>query len=309
MATTYAFQKGKYGGPCGAIFPYFQTLTNLNPKEAEYVDNIPAGYLRCRGQILNAEQYPNLALIIGTGSSCIYRKAGTTLQEQNSDGSGGQIQLPDLGSKYITAATTPGNYLNTTTLNTATNTEITRAGVAIELTSNATATNTISYNYNGPFKMTQREIPVSGTVRVSAPSSTPRRSVTDSEIMGHGHGSTLATGTSITTGLSCFTSASRTGPVIFGQGCPPTSIGSANTPTGRQWQTFNTDVFGSDELTNHAHTGLFPSITSSSSTATLKYTEIPSSGLVTNVTFNRFNRFAVDRISSKFILCEYLIKF
>lgn len=66
-------------------------------------------------------------MIIGIGSSCIYRKSGTTLQEQASNGTGGQIQLPDLGSKYITAATTPGNYLNTTTLNTATNTEITRA--------------------------------------------------------------------------------------------------------------------------------------------------------------------------------------
>jgi len=309
MATTYSFQKGKYGGPCGTIFPYFKTIANLNPKEEEYVNNIPAGYLRCRGQILNADQYPNLALVIGIGSSCVYRKTGVTLQEQNADGTGGQIQLPDLGSKYITAATTPGNYLNTTTLNTSTNTEITRAGVAIELTSNASSTNIISFSYDGPFKMTQREIPVSGTVRVSGPSSTPKRPVGDGEIMGHGHGSTLSTGISIVTGLSCFTSANRTGPVVFGQGCPPASIGSANTPTGRQWQTFNVDVFGSEELTTHAHTGLFPSITSSSSTATLKYTEIPSSGLVTNVTFNKFNRFAIDRISSKFILCEYLIKF
>jgi len=126
MATTYSFQKGKYGGPCGSIFPYFTPMQNLIPTEQEYLDNIPAGYLRCRGQILNADQYPNLALVIGIGDSCIYRKTGTTLQNQV-NGVGGQIQLPDLGSKYITASTTPGNYLNTTTTNTLTNTEIERA--------------------------------------------------------------------------------------------------------------------------------------------------------------------------------------
>ena len=166
MGTTYSYQRGKYGGPCGAIFPYFQTITSFSPVSDDYTLNIPAGYLRCRGQILNADQYPNLALIIGVGSSCIYRKVNTTLQEKNADGSGGQIQLPDLGSKYITASTTPGNYLNTTTFNTSTNTQVTRAGVAIELSSNASASNTIIYTYSGPFKMTQRTIPVNGSIRV-----------------------------------------------------------------------------------------------------------------------------------------------
>jgi hypothetical protein len=307
MGTTYAFQRGKYGGPCGTIFPYFQTLIDLNPKQAEYVDNIPAGYLRCRGQILNAEQYPQLASIIGIGSSCIYRKSGITLQEQTSTGTGGQIQLPDLGSKYITASTTPGNYLNTTTLNTSTNTEVTRAGVAIDLTSNASTTNVISFNYNGIFKMTQRNVPVSGTIRVSAPSSTKRSSVSEGEIMGHGHGSTLSTGRFINNLLQCQVKTIRSGPSLLG--CRPDPDGAADTPTGRAWETFTLDISGSDEVTNHAHTGLFPSITGSSSTATLNYTEIPSSGLVTNVTFNKFNKFSIDRISSKFILCEYLIKF
>ena len=145
MATTYSFQKGKYGGPCGTIFPFFRTIQSTSPREQEYIDNIPAGYLRCRGQILNADQYPNLALVIGVGDSCIYRKTGTSLQNRDSSGNGGQIQLPDLGSKYITAATTPGNYLNTTTTNTTTNTEVLRAGVAVDLISNASTTNTISF--------------------------------------------------------------------------------------------------------------------------------------------------------------------
>lgn len=304
MATTYSFQKGKYGGPCGTIFPYFQTLNGVIPTGSEYTDNIPAGYLRCRGQILNADQYPNLALIIGVGSSCIYRKSNTTLQEKKSDGTGGQIQLPDLGSKYITASTTSGNYLNTTVFNTSTNTEVSRAGISIELTSNASATNTISYNYTGVFKMTQRTIPVNGSIRVSGPSSTTKSPVGDSEIMGHGHGSTLATGTSIVNNLVCAYRLFRVG--FF---CNGNSLGSRDTPTGRQWVTSSLEEVGSDELTTHSHTGLFPRINSSSSTATLQFTEIPATGLTTNVTFNKLNRFSVDRISSKFILCEYLIKF
>jgi len=304
MATTYSFQKGKYGGPCGTIFPYFQTITSVIPTGSEYTDNIPAGYLRCRGQILNADQYPNLALIIGVGSACIYRKTNTTLQERRSDGTGGQIQLPDLGSKYITASTTSGNYLNTTTFNTSTNTEVSRAGVSVELSTNASATNIVTYNYTGVFKMTQRNVPVNGNIRISGPVSTTRSSVGDSQIMGHGHGSTLATGTSITTGLRCAYELFRQGFLCLGA-----RSGSADTPSGRKWTTNTLEEVGSDALTSHSHTGLFPSITSSSSTATLQYTEIPAIGLTTNVTFNKFNRFSIDRISSKFILCEYLIKF
>lgn len=306
MATTYSYEKGKYGGPCGTIFPYFRPMQNLIPSDQEYVENIPAGYLRCRGQILNADQYPNLALVIGVGDTCIYRKSGITLQNAAANGTGGQIQLPDLGSKYITAATTPGSYLNTTTTNTATNTEISRAGVAVELSSNASTSGTLSFSYTGDFVLNQKELAVSGQVRVTGPSSTSRRSVSESEIMGHGHGSTLSTGTQVLTGLQCFVGGSLTGGILCQGG---SFIGGRNVITGRQWATFQLGVFGSDELTAHSHSGLFPSITSSSSSASIRRTQIPASGITTTVTFNKFNRFSVDRVSGKFILCEYLIKF
>jgi len=304
MATTYSFQKGKYGGPCGSIFPYFTPMQNLIPTEQEYLDNIPAGYLRCRGQILNADQYPNLALVIGIGDSCIYRKTGTTLQNQV-NGVGGQIQLPDLGSKYITASTTPGNYLNTTTTNTLTNTEIERAGVAVEIVSNANTSNQISFNYTGNFVLSQKDLPVNGQVRISAPSSTTRNSVGESEIMGHGHGSTLSTGREIQS-FNCWNGATAQRWLLCNN---PSLVGDNKTITGRDWTTFQLDTYGSDTGTNHSHAGLFPAITSSTSTATIRRTEIPSDSLTTNVTLNKFNRFAIDRISGKFILCEFLIKF
>lgn len=307
MATTYSYQKGKYGGPCGSIFPYFIPMQNLSPLEQEYSDNIPAGYLRCRGQILNADQYPNLALVIGIGDSCIYRKTGTTLQNQV-NGVGGQIQLPDLGSKYITASSTPGNYLNTTTTNTLTNSEIERAGVEVEIVSNANTSNQISFNYTGNFVLPQKDLPVNGQVRITAPSSTTRNTVGETEIMGHGHGSTLSTGREIQRFGECFNgSTAQRRPFPFT--CNASLQASETVITGREWTTFQLDTYGSDAGTTHSHSGLFPRITSSTSTATIKRTEIPSSGLTTNVTFNKFNRFAIDRVSGKFILCEFLIKF
>jgi len=304
MATTYSYEKGKYGGPCGSIFPYFKPMQNLIPTEQEYLDNIPAGYLRCRGQILNADQYPNLALVIGIGDTCIYSKTETTLQNQVT-GVGGQIQLPDLGSKYITASTTPGNYLNTTTTNTLTNTEIERAGVAVEIVSNANTSNQISFNYTGNFVLSQKDLPVNGQIRITAPSSTTRNSVGESEIMGHGHGSTLSTGREIQS-FSCWNGQNAQRSILCGN---PSLQGNDQVITGRDWSTFQLNTTGSETGTNHSHAGLFPSITNSSSTATIRRTEIPSDGLTTNVTLNKFNRFAINRISGKFILCEFLIKF
>ena len=73
-------------------------------------------------------------LILGVGGQCIYRKTGTTLDDANEDGSGGTFQLPDLGSKYITASSNSGQYLNDTTQD-ANNNEIRRAGVAVTLQS------------------------------------------------------------------------------------------------------------------------------------------------------------------------------
>ena len=85
----YSFEKGRYGGPTGAIFPFFRELSGDLPTEQDYDDYVPAGFIKCKGQVLSATQYPGLAAIIGVGEACIYRKEGTTLAEPNQDGSGG----------------------------------------------------------------------------------------------------------------------------------------------------------------------------------------------------------------------------
>ena len=86
---TYSFEKGKHGGPTGAIFPFFTDVNGLIPVDQQYRDFCPAGFLKCRGQILQANQYPQLAQGLGVGAQCIYRKADTILEEADEDGTGG----------------------------------------------------------------------------------------------------------------------------------------------------------------------------------------------------------------------------
>jgi hypothetical protein len=43
---SYSYEKGKYGGPCGAIFPFFRQIQGTLPTEQDYEDFIPAGYLK-----------------------------------------------------------------------------------------------------------------------------------------------------------------------------------------------------------------------------------------------------------------------
>jgi hypothetical protein len=103
-------------------------------------------FLKCRGQILSADQYPNLARVIGVGARCIYKKEGTQLLEPNPDGTGGTLQLPDLGSKYIAGASNPGVYSNDTTFNPRTNTTVDRAGIEVEISSQGQS---VEFFYDG----------------------------------------------------------------------------------------------------------------------------------------------------------------
>jgi len=105
-------------------------------------------------------------------------------------------------------------------------------------------------------------------------------------------GDTLSTGREIQS-FNCWNGATAQRWLLCNN---PSLVGDNKTITGRDWTTFQLDTYGSDTGTNHSHAGLFPAITSSTSTATIRRTEIPSDSLTTNVTLNKFNRFAIDRI-------------
>lgn len=304
MATTYSYQKGKFGGPVGCIFPFFRTLSTNSPLDNEYLDYIPAGYLRCRGQILNADQYPNLATIIGVGNTCIYRKTGTTLLERNTQGTGGQIQIPDLGSKYITASATPGGYSEDTILNPITNTTVPKAGVGVSLES-AAVNNVVGFNYTGSFTLPETNIPISGTIQTTGVSSTSSATVFETQLLSHGHLSNISTANYIASATMFLKQVPRIW--FYCQGA--TTIGGSNAPSGLEWAQWVVNEYGSTSSTTHNHTGVFPGTTSSSKTGTILTTNIAADGITTNVRLNTDNTFKLDYITPKFILCEYLIKF
>lgn len=305
MATTYSFQKGKYGGPCGAIFPFFRNLTSNSPADAQYYENIPAGFLPCKGQILSADQYPALAEILGVGDACLYKKTGTTLQNRDEDGTGGTFQLPDLGSKYISASSNPGLYNNMTVTNTTSTTTIYRAGIEVELQS---VGNELTFTYSGNFSLPSHSLTVAGNWTVQSSTITGSANISEGQILPHGHFADFAqlfdgASTNCNTGGwkyqyrfwgACYNSAS------FGGNCGAVVL----TPMGN-----TADEIGTDTGTNHTHGNANISITSQTKSGTMSAISISSAPIQTVVRLNTGNTVKIDSVSPMFILCEYLIKY
>ena len=106
MTAYYTSEKAKYGGTSGTIIPFSQTLPATNtPNFGDWKTLVPAGYLRCDGSIVLARLYPGLSQVIGVGSNCRFAKDPDTLSEDF-------FQLPDMGSKYIRASRSSGEYFD-----------------------------------------------------------------------------------------------------------------------------------------------------------------------------------------------------
>jgi hypothetical protein len=302
----YSFEKGKYGGACGMIFPFFRTLSGLNALGEDYLNYIPAGYLKCRGQILSANDYPNLARILGVGNSCIYRKAGSLLLDPNPDGTGGTFQLPDLGSKYITGSGTSGLYLNTTTVNPTTNAEIDRAGIEVEISAQGSG---VDFPYEGEFRLPGRAVGLTGQmVPVSPPSSTETAFVSIGQTLAHGHNTTFKVSRRIVYRQDFMNGAIwRRRNYLCGfqgrAGC------DANGEAGMAHKGVALTESGSVAGTTHRHFGTFPVKTAEFKAANTADVLIPAGPLSTRVNINTANTVKMDNVAPKFILCEYLIKF
>lgn len=303
--TYYSFEKGKYGGPCGSIYPFFRTLNSTSPLDDEYKNNIPAGFLRCRGQILSASQYPNLARVIGVGSDCIYRKEGTTLQDADEDGNGGTIQLPDLGSKYITSGQNSGTYENDTIINPATNLTVQKAGVGVTLQARE---DSVEFTYNGSFRVPGRSLNFSGNIGITGPSNSDNTEVGASQALAHGHHVTHLLSRQINYRDDGLSYATWRRVYICSRNGQKECI--ANENFGLEHNPLTLLEEGTDAGTRHRHGNLFPVITSlPNPTGSVATVNISAAGLITTVNVNTRNTFKMDDIAPKFILCEFLIKF
>lgn len=301
----YSFEKGKHGGAAGSIYPYFRVLSGNIPLGQDYDDYIPAGFLKCVGQILQADQYPQLAELLGVGNACIYRKEGTTLAERNDNGTGGSFQLPDLGSKYIAASSNPGQYLNTTTIDAGTNTVIQRAGIEVSLEGNG---DEIEFNYTGNFRSPGvSSVSITGNWRVvSPPSRTPPTTLSISNFVAHAHDGTytIASQTNLNSnalGRAAFVFRPF---VCLRNASNKRCEGQAN--FGVSLESIDFSDFGEDE--DHIHP--LGSVTlSQNPRASIPAVDISASSITTTVKMRTRTLSKIDSVAPKFIICEYLIKY
>ena len=166
MPAHYSRERSKYGSGTGSIITWPVELTSNNPNAEDNINVLPAGYLKCDGTIYKAEDYPQLAEILGVGSASkfIRRDINNDPIDTVDDD---EFIVPDLGSKYPkpTTGAAAGTYINIVTEDQNEN-ERRRSGMGIISTPTAGATtgNTtvINLSYSGTFNVPSQEIALKG---------------------------------------------------------------------------------------------------------------------------------------------------
>lgn len=140
MAVFYNKQKGIHGSLTGTIISFPVEVDTENPAAGITTGKLPGGYLRCDGRVLTSEDYPMLAIVLGTGNTSKFRKSSQSLSID-------QFQLPDLRSKHIRATTSSNiGTFNDLTVTDAGGNEQVKAGVQLDVLMNVDTPFTLTYN-------------------------------------------------------------------------------------------------------------------------------------------------------------------
>lgn len=301
MAKYYSFEKGKYGSATGTIVPFPKTLSGKDPQGLDWTTNVPAGYLRCDGSILPADRFRRLAEVIGIGEDCIYKKNGVELENADDNGNGGQIQLPDLGSKYITAfSSNAGLFLDDTSQNPNSSNQTEKVGIGVTL--NLNQGSSVEVTYTGTLGIPETSIPVSGNYALAMDFTTASAGYTEDQVLAHGH----------------YVNAARLKEDApreqnFGTGTnnrEPFDL----PPDGRftnvvELEEVNVGTTGSQADTEHFHSIARTNPTKSITVNIPEIDDIPVESITTTVTLASENTTAFNDINQSFILVEYLIKY
>jgi hypothetical protein len=299
MSTFYSFEKGKFGGVVGTIYPFPLTLNGDRPSESDWKQYVPAGFLRCDGSILKADEYPALANVIGVGDDCIYRKNGVILENRDENGKGGEIQIPDLGSKSLTAfSSNTGLILDATAENPNSTAFSERVGIGVDLELNQGQQ--ITVNYSGNFSVPTTPIPISGNYTMEVPAVSPLQTFTQDQLLSHGHYSNVARalrGVGITKNFATGTAGGVTDVSPEGVVADVIAIDE-----------ISIQASGSLQSTEHIH-GISRTNPTTNISAQLNSFEIDASAVSTTVNLGTSGKTAFNDVTQKFILVEYLIKF
>jgi len=288
----YGTERSKYGVFAGCVVPFPKYLPGSNPGSLAFKESVPAGFLKANGGIYRGRDYPVLAEMFGMGANSTYRKPHVELEEPNADLTLGQFQVPDLGSKYINAATFSGGhnnlYVESANVPTAT------SGAVVELSLNQGEN--VQIFYEGNFQVGNYPVPMPSSMNFVSTLSTivPEVSVDGTGFLPHAHFSTT---TVIIGGRAplgpAVTSAGGTTPA---QGGNPTPRAVAVEPTGTA------------EGTNHVH-NLDSGALDRDTEFFLPAFALDSAFLTTTVSMRADNTVKMDDLQHKYILVEYLIKF
>ena len=285
MTVYYSKQKAKFGGVTGTIIPYPIAVSDSVKRNF-----LPAGFLKCDGSILKASVYPALAQTIGIGSDCRFAK--------NPDDIGAdEIQLPDLGSKYIRISSSSGQYLNTTLDQDPT---ITRVGAEVEVISLIGDSTEISYS--GYFEVLgQNNIKFIGTPIFEADTGfTLTDSLNEENFQAHGHYADVGV----------FTYLGKWQDNVFVEGY---ARGGNEAQTEGSNNLVQVEAPSDSSTTvSHNHKIKLPGSTQLKTNNTLNYsftnTQIPADGLKSEITVTTSNIKKLDDVISPYILVEYIIK-
>ena len=166
MPVLLSKERSKYGSGVGTIICWPVELTSTDPNSEDNVRKLPAGYLKCDGTIYKAEDYPQLAEILGVGVASKFARRDISddfIDIIDDD----EFIVPDLGSKFLKPTTggSAGLYININK-NDQSGQERRRSGIGIEASSVAGSTtgNTtvIPVSYTGSFTVPSQEINLQG---------------------------------------------------------------------------------------------------------------------------------------------------
>ena len=166
MPVVLGKEKSKYGSGTGSIIIWPVELTSQSPNAEDNIKRLPAGYLKCDGTVYKAEDYPQLAEILGVGSASKFIRRDIS-NDPIDDVDDDEFIVPDLGSKFPKPTTggSAGTYINIVK-NYQAGTERRRSGMGIEATATAGTTqgNTtvIPVSYTGNFTVPSQEIALKG---------------------------------------------------------------------------------------------------------------------------------------------------
>lgn len=289
MTVYYSKQKAKFGGVTGTIIPYPIALTNDVQKNF-----LPAGFLKCDGSILKASVYPALASTIGIGSNCRFAKDPNDIADD-------EIQLPDLGSKYIRSSSSSGQYLNVTLEQDPT---ISKVGTEVEVISLVGDSTEISYS--GYFEVLgQNNLKFIGTPIFETDTGfTLSDSLNEENFQSHGHYADVGV----------FTYLGKWSDNVFVEGY---ARGGNEAQTEGSNNLVQIDPPDQASTTvSHNHRINLPGSTELKANNSLSYSfsnvggslQFPADGLRSEIIITTSNVKKLDDVISPYILVEYLIK-